>query len=392
MLGAKKSTMSLRGKPEAGFEATLSRLWVGFPLYTDFYARFVDAFANFPVEATVRLLMHFSPINSQHFVRLDPSYNGRVMQSSHAHFSGIEFLSFDVWLETLKSFSLKSPGGEEQLELLLRMCELVVADLVSVAISKSSADLLSLDLREPLRAMAVDAFCYPFPSKRLPASLVVGLNRERHLAWCRVLSSVCSGNWSTLALFQEAGKPREVEVWKSFLHALSWIKLDVETPDSIVIGKRIVNELMGHICLSSMKKRQLLPVKAQMIETLGSILHMCDFQKMWETIRDIYLNVTTNEWDKGETKRNTLQLMAIILSCGPREFREREFNEFFSNRILKGVWEGKTYLLSCLLTLLRGKFVPFRLAARIKPYSFLPFAGPNKIPMLKVSFFFVGFF
>ncbi len=386
LLGSKKSGMSLRGKPESGGEVVMARLWVGFPLHSDFYARFADAFARLPVDATVRLLLHFSPVNSAHFVRLDPSYNGRVMQSAKAHFSGLEFLSFDSWLDTLKSFSLQSPGGEEQLELLMRMGELVVAGLVSVALGKSSADLLSLDLREPLRAMAVDAFCYPFPSKRLPAAFVAALNRERHLAWCRVLSSVCVGNWSTLALFQEAGKPRDVEVWKSFLHALSWIKLDVDTPDSLVIGKRIVNELMGHIALSSLKKRQLLPVKAQMIETLGSILHTCDFSKMWDTIRDIYQNVSVNEWDKGETKRNTLQLMAIIVSCGPREFREREFNEFFSTRILKGVWEGKTYLLPCLLTLLRGKYVPFRLGPWAKPYSFVPFVGPNMIPMLKVVF------
>ncbi len=49
----------------------MTKLWVGFPCNHDFYARFRAALAELPVDATVRMLLHWSPVNSQHFVRLD---------------------------------------------------------------------------------------------------------------------------------------------------------------------------------------------------------------------------------------------------------------------------------------------------------------------------------
>lgn len=344
---------------QATTTATMTRLWAGFPCHAEFYVRFRAAFAELPLDAAVRMLLHWAPVaSSAHWARvLDASYAGRVMWPSKA-FVGIEALTFDAWLDTLKALSMSS---DEQLELLLRMGDLIVADAVAHLASNAPGAPLAQTLRDTLKAMAVDAFCFPWmvtaahkAYRVLLPGVVAALNRERHTAWGRVLAALCwPRNWAVLPLFQEAGKPREPEVWRSLLNGLANVRLDPGTDDS----RKIVAELLSHIG-SVGKKRALVPVKAQMIDTLGALLRSLGeqgLQRMWELVRDsIYLPCSVS-WFEGECKPPSLRLLASILAGAPRDFRDREWSDFLATRILAPLWQkSKAYPVGALGIMVQG--------------------------------------
>ncbi len=82
----------------------MSKLWSGFPLHAEFYVRFRAQFAELAPEHSVRMFLHWCPVNSQYFARMDASYAGRVRWPSKT-FLGLEvrvvfvfLLGFLVWV------------------------------------------------------------------------------------------------------------------------------------------------------------------------------------------------------------------------------------------------------------------------------------------------------